>query len=237
MQLELKWKKYLLSSGKDRIKHRNVLFDYYRNIPFSTTGSFCKGRKYLDFHELLCAGERGLFKAIESYDPREGDFECYARTMTYCFILKENAINGRFPPAIKKSMEIIDDTKERYRLEHGRRPSDEKTAEMLGIDMQRYKDLEERVYFFKNRRREIEREDGMLLQERIELLEIISSLLTEKQKKVIYYHFYEGLNAREIGEIMGCTGSNVDAIKKSAIRRARKKFEVMGIRSAEDLGY
>jgi RNA polymerase sigma factor FliA len=234
MQLELKWKKYLLSSGKDRIKHRNVLFDYYMYIPRYSAASICKKTKKKDFDELFYAGQRGLFKAIESYDPGEGDFERYARTIVHCFMLEEIRSDGRFTPWIRKSMRIIRNAKERYRLEYGRRPSDEETAQILGINMKRYRDLEERNYFFRRKRTRL-KDESMLLEERVELLEIVLKKLTKKQKRVVYYYFYEGLNTNQIGKMMGCTGNNIGIIKRTAMRRARKGLEEIGI-SAEDLG-
>lgn len=198
----------------------------------------------LDKDELYSAGVMGLLEAIERYDPTTGfEFKTFAGRRIRGAIIDEIRRHDWVPRSVRRKSRRIDTAVSALYNKLGRMPTDSEVATELGLDMQDYYNLTDKLgpMFLSSLDEQIggDSDDNLHLEDviedsRMEDMELthrrdklrkalISAIaaLPEKEKLVIALYYYEELTLKEIGEVLHVSESRVCQIHSSAIFKLR----------------
>jgi RNA polymerase sigma factor for flagellar operon FliA len=205
----------------------------HRLVSFSTPS--------LDRDDLYSAGVIGLLEAIERFDlEKEVEFKSYATLRIKGAIIDEIRRFDWVPRSVRKKSKQLDATVHRLFSQLNRMPTDEEIAEELEISVDEYYQLTDSIgplfvmsldstidgdrgdmhfadMMSDNYDADIESNKEKL---KVALAEGISSL-PEKERLVISLYYYENLNLKEIGAVLGVSESRVSQIHSSAIGKLR----------------
>ena len=119
-----------IQQGDQEAKHK--LINRNLRLPISVAKNY---RDYgLDFPDLIQAGNIGLMKAVDKYDPgKKNKFATYATWWVRQSILKELSQNSktiRLPYHINRAIRDVGKAEKKYKSEYGKEPSLEELVEM-----------------------------------------------------------------------------------------------------------
>ncbi len=189
------------------------------------------------FEDFFNQGVLALIECIERYDPDRGaSFDTYSylgiRGAILKYLRKQNWLPNRVWEARKRI------TQGRAELEQKlmREPSDRELADYLGlsekqldglisemsvVDTVSFEELLESSYMGASDAAgavmDGDVSDRLLREELQEALAAAIDALPPKQKQVISLYYYENLNLREIGEVLGVSQQRVSQIRAKAI--------------------
>lgn len=199
--------------------------------------------KDVDIREMLNSGIIGLVDALEKYDPKhETNFSTYAQFRIRGAILDSFRSQDWLPRSLRFKSHRIEQAYHRVEQRLGRPATDEEVAGELGVSVD---DLQvllgevgsivmlsfEELGFGHGEERF--RADEMLASrsgdplakllgnEKVSLIARALDRLPEKERLVISLYFYEELNLKEIGEILGVTESRASQIRSRALIRLK----------------
>lgn len=197
----------------------------------------------VDIKEMLNSGIIGLVDALEKYDPRhETNFSTYAQFRIRGAILDSFRLQDWAPRSLRHKAHKLESAYMRLEQELGRPADDSEVASMLGVDEDELQRMlaevssivmlsfEELGYGHGEDRFVAEdslpsaRPDPLsklLDSERVEIVARALDRLPEKERLVITLYFYEELNLKEIGEIIGVTESRASQIRSRALLRLK----------------
>jgi RNA polymerase sigma factor for flagellar operon FliA len=200
----------------------------------------------MSVEDMVNHGMLILLDSIDRFDPvRNDNFEAYAYMRIRGGIIDVIRKNDFLPKRVRTIEKEIRSIRSDLIAELGREPSEKEIAEKIGLDEEDFqKDLvaissasfisfDEYVY-------QLSASEGSL-QEHIsteylpeemfdkkELKKILTeaiSNLTDKEKSVIAFHYYEDLNFTEIAKIMDVSPQRVSQINIRAVQRMRSYIE------------
>ena len=197
----------------------------------------------VDIKEMINSGIIGLVDALEKYDPRhETNFSTYAQFRIRGAILDSFRSQDWAPRSLRHKAHMLENAFRRLEQEHGRPAEDAEVAADLGIDMEALQKMLsevsgvvmlsfEELGFGHGEERFLADEwmagsrpdplNKVLDNEMVEIIARALDRLPEKERLVITLYFYEELNLKEIGEIIGVTESRSSQIRSRALIRLR----------------
>ena len=204
---------------------------------------------HVDEADLVSYGLLGLISAIERFDPsRDIKFETYAVLRIRGAILDELRALDWVPRSVRTDAGSIERASSRLAHRLRRTPREREIAEELGIPVNELHESRRRISrcvvtsLDELRAGRHESDDSVALLETIQdpnaldperhidsqavkarLSDAITDL-PEKEKVVIALYYYEDLNLREIGEVLGVTESRVSQLHTKAVLRLRSKL-------------
>jgi RNA polymerase sigma factor FliA len=197
----------------------------------------------VDIKEMLNSGIIGLVDALEKYDPRhETNFATYAQFRIRGAILDSFRSQDWAPRSLRHKASKLEAIYMQIEQELGRPAEDVEVAKELGIDIETLQKMlsevssvtmlsfEELGYGHGEER--FMTDDNLhsgspdpltdlLESERVEVITRALDRLPEKERLVITLYFYEELNLKEIGEILGVTESRASQVRSRALLRLR----------------
>lgn len=199
--------------------------------------------KDVDLKEMLNSGIIGLVDALEKYDPsHETNFSTYAQFRIRGAILDSFRSQDWLPRSLRFKSHKIEQAYHRIEQKLGRAATDEEVAQELGIDVEELQRLlsevgsivmlsfEELGFGHGEERFQAEEllasKSGdplnrLLSGEKVSLIARALDRLPEKERLVISLYFYEELNLKEIGEILGVTESRASQVRSRALIRLK----------------
>jgi RNA polymerase sigma factor for flagellar operon FliA len=200
---------------------------------------FFKG--YYEMDDLISAGIPGLINAVDKYNPGRGvKFETFASIKIRGAILDWVRSFSWVPRSVYTEARRVEQTIASLEQSLGRSPEDEEVAGSLGIAIDQYRHLLEKIApvtllsfdGLQSQNRNADdlecdsRSEGVLenitLEEtKQELVEGIAKL-PEKEKLVVSLYYYNGLSLKEIGKVLGVTESRVSQLHTQAVLRLRR---------------
>lgn len=199
--------------------------------------------KDVDIREMLNSGIIGLVDALEKYDPRhETNFSTYAQFRIRGAILDSFRSQDWLPRSLRFKSHKIEVAYQKIEQKLGRPASDEEVSRELGIEVNELQALlgevgsivmlsfEELGFGHGEERFEADElltgkaQDPLsrlLGSEKVGLIARALDRLPEKERLVISLYFYEELNLKEIGEILGVTESRASQIRSRALIRLK----------------
>ncbi len=197
----------------------------------------------VDIKEMLNSGIIGLVDALEKYDPRhETNFSTYAQFRIRGAILDSFRSQDWAPRSLRHKAHKLEAAYLRLEQEHGRPAEDAEVAKELGVDVETLQKMLNEVsgvvmlsfeeLGFGHGEERFVAEDQMfssspdpltdlLDSERVSIVARALDRLPEKERLVICLYFYEELNLKEIGEVIGVTESRASQIRSRALLRLR----------------
>lgn len=209
----------------------------------------------VDFSDLVSYGIFGLLDAIERFDPSRGiKFETYAIARIKGAIIDELRAEDWVPRSIRHKAREVEKVYAALENELKRVPTDGEVARRLGISVEEYQDLLNKFSVMslvaldelwsvsgdKLERialadmveddKAIDPSETFELEEMKNIVADAINRLPEREKLVISLYYYEGLNMREIGEVLNVTESRVCQLHTRAIFRLKARLaSVLGI--------
>ncbi len=197
----------------------------------------------VDVKEMLNSGIIGLVDALEKYDPRhETNFSTYAQFRIRGSILDSFRTQDWAPRSLRHKAHKLEAVYMRLEQEYGRTAEDSEVANELGVDIETLQKMlgevtsvvmlsfeelgyghgEERFVADENLTSAKPDPLGNLLDgEKVEIIARALDRLPEKERLVITLYFYEELNLKEIGDIIGVTESRASQIRSRALIRLK----------------
>jgi RNA polymerase sigma factor for flagellar operon FliA len=236
------WRAYR-TTGDEALRERIVL-------TYAPLVKFVAGRlrstmpAHIDEDELIANGLLGLLSAIDRYDPeREAKFETFAIQRIRGSIIDGLRAQDWVPRSVRARARLIERTMASLQRELGRVPSDGEVAGKLGVSLEELDDYLEEIgrttLVSLNEILHAPSENGDAAQDliadellvpvedevenadRCEQIAEVISRLPEREQMIIALYYYDDLNLREIGEVLGVTESRVSQLHTKAILRLR----------------
>ncbi len=223
------------------IQHVNVAIYSMRSILLSN----------VPFEDFFNQGVLALIDCIEKYDPERG----VATFDTYCYmgvrggILKYLRKQNWLPNRLWEARNQISKGKKHLEQQLMRQPTNTELAEYLGITEEKlsrfmveisvvdtisFEEMLEKTYENILYRSSSTGKDDvgrdMMVAELREALAKAIDALPPKQKQIIALYYYEGLNLREIGEVLNLSPQRISQRRKKALEqlhRALQDFEIV----------
>lgn len=197
----------------------------------------------VDIREMLNSGIIGLVDALEKYDPKhETNFATYAQFRIRGAILDSFRSQDWAPRSLRHKSHKLELAYQRLEQKLGRPATDEEVALELGVDVETLQRLlgevggvvmlsfEELGFGHGEDRFQADEVlpstnpdplSKLLGGERVSIVARALDRLPEKERLVISLYFYEELNLKEIGEILGVTESRASQIRSRALIRLK----------------
>ena len=208
----------------------------------------------VEYDDLVGYGIFGLIDAIDKFDAlKEVKFETYASLRIRGAILDQIRKMDWIPRTIRQRQKKIETVIVEIESAQGTVATDEQIAAALGISGNEYGEWQSQMKITgvvslnefmeqgsevpvdeqANRSRFAGPEEELEKDELKKMLMESLELLTEKEKKVILFYYYEELNLKEIAHILEVSESRISQLHTRALQKMRTKMgEYMGILTA-----
>lgn len=197
----------------------------------------------IGLEDLCAAGVIGLMDAITKYDPSQSvSFENYAKIRIRGAMLDEIRSMDWIPRSLRQKSSEVEKVCAALEKKLGRFPEDEEIAAELGVDLEEYFELLDRLKGISfipedlNEYIQENREAAHLATDpdevfhnihRSEMQRILAECietLSEKEKLVLSLYYYEDLTMKEVGAVMGYTESRISQIHTKAVLKLRLRL-------------
>jgi len=205
---------------------------------------------HIDLDDLHNTGVIGLMDAIDKYDPDKNcKFKTYAEFRIKGAILDQLRSLDWVPRSVRQKSRRLERAYGEVEQRLGRSASEEEVADSLGLQLDKFHELMNQVRGISLVNLEELRGNGgdgdrtgtfadvvedvhsenpfatLKLTETKHLIGDTIGALPEKERLVVSLYYYEDLNMKEIGQILGITESRVCQIHTKAVLRLRAKLK------------
>ena len=230
------------------IETRNALIEAYVPIVAREARKLAAALSHaVTAQELESAGTLGLIDSIDSFDPDQG-----FQFVTFCTPRVRGAMFDELrswdwtPRATRAKLNKLERAIEGLENRFGRAPEDDEIAEEMGLS----EDEIRKLFFDRNRalvsldapwahwngQGHTNEDSPMTVLEdkrganpvrdlqKKEIGEIVRKMLDKTERLVVTLYYYEQLNLREIGHVLGLTESRICQIHGKIVQRLKKQF-------------
>lgn len=236
------WEEFIATRAQSL---RDRLIEHYAPLVWQTAERIAsKLPSFVSIDDLIGWGNLGLMDAIERFDTsRNTKFSTYCGTRITGHIIDELRRLDWTPRLVRLRTHQLERTRDELRAQLGHDPDDEEMAKAMGISEKEYdamvKETQPRTVVSLNRRRDEDDNneigkielmpdcnavDPLTELQRAEIKEVALRGLNEDQQKVLVMYYYDELNMKEIGELLGLSESRVCQIHKQVIDFLREKL-------------
>ena len=205
---------------------------------------------HIDLDDLHSTGVIGLMDAIEKFDPSKNcKFKTYAEFRIKGAILDQLRALDWVPRSVRQKGRKLERAYGEVEQRLGRSANEEEVADSLGLELDKFHALINQVRgislvnleevrgtnsdgegagTFSDIIEDVTAENAFATLKLNETKHVISDTigsLPEKERLVISLYYYEDLNMKEIGGILGITESRVCQIHTKAVMRLRAKLK------------
>jgi len=195
----------------------------------------------VDVNDLISEGNIGLMDAIKKFDPERGiKFKTYCSTRVRGAMLDSLRNQDWVPRLTRQRDSKTTKMREEWLYKFNREPTDQEIAERLEIpEKDLGKSRPHAMHNLSDRRvtpnadvdnqidtlGESGEENPLDYAHRTDLIEVIKSSLSDKERHILQMYYIEGLTLREIGLALSITESRVCQIHSNVIKRLRQRLE------------
>jgi RNA polymerase sigma factor for flagellar operon FliA len=205
---------------------------------------------HIDLDDLHSTGVIGLMDAIEKFDPDKNcKFKTYAEFRIKGAILDQLRSLDWVPRSVRQKSRKLEHAYGEVEQRLGRQATEEEVADSLGLQIDKFHDLlnqvrgislvnleeirgtnadGDRTGTFADIIEDVTAENPFETLKTVETKNVIADTiggLPEKERLVVSLYYYEDLNMKEIGNILGITESRVCQIHTKAVLRLRQKLK------------
>jgi len=203
---------------------------------------------HLDPQDLSSAAVIGLINAADRFDAGRGvQFKTFAEQHIRGAILDELRANDHLSRTMRDKCKMVEREMHRQECQLGRNPTGEEMAEALQISMDDYHVLLEDIheYSFISIDDSWDDDEGHSLSladilgddedkgpqcqamatQVAQALGIAIETLSEKERLAVTFYYYEEMNLKEIGAVLGLTESRICQILSQAMTRLKGKLK------------
>ena len=203
---------------------------------------------HLDREDLMSAAIVGLITAAERFDPNRGvQFKTFVEQRIRGTIMDELRSQDWLTRSVREKFKRLEREFAILEQKLGRNPTSEEVAAAMQMEMDEYFKLLEEVHFLSvvSLDDSWEDEDGssfglldvledkgsenpqeqMMAREMVDVMADAIDALPEKERIVITLYYYEEMNLKEIGAVLGLTESRICQLHSQAVVRLRSKLK------------
>ena len=228
---------------------RNILVEYhFPLVRYIAERLLQTLPKSIELDDLVSAGTFGLLDAIRGFDLKRGiKFKTYCSTRIRGSILDELRSQDWVPRLVRLKAHKLERAIQKLEAEHGREANDYELAQEMELSVEELGELKAeaspKTMFSLSEKlddsdddRDMEKVeiiedkkgcDPVQLLHQQDVLEVITSNLTKKERLIIIMYYYEGLTMREIGDIMSLTESRVCQIHSNVMGRLKTQLNAL----------
>ncbi|MDQ4127412.1 MAG: FliA/WhiG family RNA polymerase sigma factor [Actinomycetota bacterium] len=222
-----------------------LVVNYSPLVKYVAAGISSRMTGHLDQEDVVSWGLFGLLDAVETYDPgRRTKFESYAISKIRWSILDELRKIDPLPRRARLRMRETERARNELAQRLGRAPTEPEVARRLGVEVEKHRALLDRFARAQvgslEARLEGERGPGREIHDLVadrsatdpasaaEAAEVRARLvraigdLSEQERVVTTFYYYEGLTLREIGGALNLTEGRISQILRRALLRLRR---------------
>lgn len=198
----------------------------------------------LDIDDLIGAGVLGLLNAARQFDEEKGvPFDRYAEIRIRGAILDELRALDQTPRSIRRQSGEVAGVVRTLTSVLGRAPHPDEVATGLGVTIDRYHQMVTRIspvivlgfddigLVNDDEKRDIIqylRDPGAVdptaetgFREAAERLAAAMEHLTDRQRQVVTFYYYEGMNFKEIADLLGVTEGRISQLHTASMARLK----------------
>ncbi|HTK30757.1 MAG TPA: FliA/WhiG family RNA polymerase sigma factor [Candidatus Saccharimonadaceae bacterium] len=240
------WQRY---RGNGDTQARNALIEGYLGLVHHSARALARRiSRQFELDDLVSAGTLGLVQALEGFDPARGlAFSTYAMPRIRGAMLDEMRKRDWMPRTVRSHARQLAQASGRLAQSLGRAPEPAEVAKTLGLEMDQYwrwvEESSTRVMVALDRPAGTDdvhvsclaetipdvqaEEPGAPLGRAETLVELRAAYvgLPARERLVLSLYYYEGLNLKQIGEVLSITESRVSQIRSRALVRLREQLE------------
>lgn len=196
----------------------------------------------VEYEDLVSYGIFGLIDAIDKYDFNKNvKFETYASLRIRGAILDQIRKMDWIPRSVRQKQKKIDMTMSKLEAEYGRPATDEEIAKELDItvdeldtwngqtkisniiSLEDFIEQGSEIRMDASHNSQFEQPEKIVEKSELALmLEKALDELTEKEKSVVLFYYYEDLSLKEISKVLGVSESRVSQLHTKAIQKMKK---------------
>jgi len=241
------WERFV--SSHDEEAREQLILNYSPLVKFVAGRVATKLPNTVENSDLISYGIFGLIDAIEKYEPERGfKFETYAIPRIRGAIIDELRALDWVPRSVRARARDIENAIASLENRLNRTPDDSEVAAKLGITPKELQDAYTKLSYTSiisfdeiwapNADRDeqstlasvIKDEsapDPVAAFESEEIKEILADAiekLSERERTVVALYYYEGLQLKEIGQVLGVTESRASQLHTKAVLRLRARL-------------
>jgi RNA polymerase sigma factor FliA len=199
-----------------------------------------------EIEDFISCGLEALIRSIERYDPDKGaSLEQFAWTRIHGAVLDELRRQDWAPRSVRRWGRQIAGARDHFTALHGRTPSTEELADMLGIEVDELRRHQEagatsdvlslnalvqtdehttieRIDTLRSTERDGDPEEATSREMAKERFRQAFALLPEREREVAVLLYVKNLTLREIGQVLGVTESRVCQIHAETRKKLRR---------------
>jgi len=241
-ELQELWRRY--TESKDPAIRETLITTYAHLIKYVAGRLNIYFTANLEYDDLVSFGVFGLIDAIDKFDPNKNvKFETYASLRIRGAIIDNIRELDWVPRSLRQKGKDLEKAYSSLENELGRPPTDQEAADKMGLSMKEFNkfvsdasistlvSLEEVVEqnsdYADDPWFEDVNENPARQAEFTEMKEILAKeieKLSEKERTVITFYYFEELTLREIAEIMHVSESRISQLHTKAIAKLRGKM-------------
>jgi RNA polymerase sigma factor FliA len=197
--------------------------------------------------DLISAGMVGLLDAVDKYDSSRGVmFKTYAEMRVRGAMLDSLRDLDWAPRSMRRRAREVEAAYQEIEHQSNRPAKEEEVAERLGLSLTDFQHLLGDLRGLTVTGLDFEEEDGTSVRshqipadpsatplaryEHFEMRQLLASAiekLPERERQVVALYFFEELNMKEIGAVLGVTESRVSQIRTQAVIRLRASLATL----------
>lgn len=229
---------------KDPEVKREIIAAYFPLVKYLAERMVATLPASVEADDLVSMGTFGMIEAIDRFDLSRGiQFKTYCTARIRGAILDNLRANDWVPRLVRLRTTLVDKTLRKLYAELGREPTDPEMAKELEMTMPEYEALRKEASptAVLSLTDDSSGDDGdgpssrmvdligddhgdqpRTVQQLRDVKELLFKSLTEKERTVIQYYYFEGLSMREIAGMLRLTESRVCQIHSKVIKRLRE---------------
>jgi RNA polymerase sigma factor for flagellar operon FliA len=241
------WQRY--TETKDDDAREQLILNYSPLVKFVAGRIATKLPSTVENADLISYGIFGLIDAIEKYEPERGfKFETYAISRIRGAIIDELRSLDWVPRSVRARARDIENAIMTLESRLNRTPDDAEVAAEMGITLKELQDSYTKLAYTsvvsfdeiwspnadrddKNTLASVIKDDSapdpVTAFESEEIKEILADAiehLSERERTVVALYYYEGLQLKEIGQVLGVTESRASQLHTKAVLRLRARL-------------
>ena len=204
---------------------------------------------HIELDDLISAGTLGLIDAVDKFDrSRAQNFRKYAEIRIKGAILDELRSLDHVSRTVRRQASNLDKASRQLQHEQGRAPTHEEIADHLGVELEEYHQLVEKLkpvylvsledlggrgadgpkdpFAFLEDPRAVDPHMMLHIKKLRDLVAEYIEGLNDKPRVVVSLYYFDDMTLKEIGEILGVTESRVSQLLSAAVRTLKKRIRL-----------
>lgn len=241
------WQRY--SEDDDQMAREELVIHYSYLVKYIANRLAINLPPFVELDELISCGIEGLIEAASKFDyQRKVKFETYAIARIKGAMIDGLRAMDWVPVSVRQKSKELEKAYLKIETKLGRNATDHEVAEELGITMEQYqvllRDVSVATILYledflpgeegnsQNRRimdliRDDQAENALNMVELSDTKRLLAEAigrLPDKEKLVLELYYYEGLNLKEIGAVIGLSESRISQLHSKSILRLRGRL-------------